>query len=239
MIYIAPSLLAADFANLEKEIEKVRHAGAHSLHLDVMDGAFVPNISFGPPVIASIRKKTKLFFDVHLMIKNPQRYIESFVRAGADCITIHLESTSRPKDAIQKIKDYDMKAGIAISPATPVDTVLPYLPLVDMVLVMTVEPGFGGQQLIPETLDKVRAIKEYIDAHNIDIDIEVDGGINERNAILAVEAGANILVAGSAIFGSKTPAQVIKKMCEEPVPPSEETTIITKTSKSTKIVKKR
>ena len=239
MIYIAPSLLAADFANLEKEIERVHHAGAHYLHLDVMDGAFVPNISFGPPVIASIRKKSKLFFDVHLMIKNPQRYIESFVRAGADCITIHLESTSRPKDAIMKIKEHDMKAGIAISPDTPADAVFPYLSMVDMVLVMTVEPGFGGQALIPETLEKVRKIKEYITANNININIEVDGGINEHNAIMAVEAGANVLVAGSAIFGSKTPAQVIKKMREEPIPEAEETTIITKTSKSTKIVKKR
>ena len=214
MIYIAPSLLAADFSNLAQDIDRIRHAGANYLHLDVMDGIFVPNISFGPPVIASIRKKTKLFFDVHLMIKNPQRYIENFIRAGADSITIHLESTSRPKDAIQKIRDHDMKAGIAISPATPYESVLPYLDMVDMVLVMTVEPGFGGQEMIPETLEKVRAIKKYVDEHDLDVNIEVDGGITAENVHLAIEAGANVIVAGSAIFGSKTPSKVIAKMRE-------------------------
>ena len=214
MIYIAPSLLAADFSNLAQDIERVRQAGANYLHLDVMDGVFVPNISFGPPVIESIRKKTKLFFDVHLMIKHPQRYIENFIKAGADSITIHYESTSRPRDAIMKIKDFDVKAGIAISPNTPYEAVLPYLDIVDMVLVMTVEPGFGGQAMIPETLEKVRAIKNYIDEYEINVDIEVDGGITAENVHLALDAGANVIVAGSAIFRSKTPSKVIKQMRE-------------------------
>lgn len=214
MIYIAPSLLAADFSNLAQDIERVRQAGANYLHLDVMDGVFVPNISFGPPVIESIRKKTKLFFDVHLMIKHPQKYIDNFVKAGADSITIHYESTSRPRDAIMKIKDFDVKAGIAISPNTPYEAVLPYLDIVDMVLVMTVEPGFGGQAMIPETLEKVRAIKNYIDEHEINVNIEVDGGITAENVHLALDAGANVIVAGSAIFRSKTPSKVIKQMRE-------------------------
>lgn len=214
MIYIAPSLLAADFSNLAQDIERIRQAGANYLHLDVMDGVFVPNISFGPPVIESIRKKTKLFFDVHLMIKHPQRYIDNFVKAGADSITIHYESTSRPRDAIMKIKDHDVKAGIAISPNTPYEAVLPYLDIVDMVLVMTVEPGFGGQPMIPETLQKVRAIKNYVDEHEIKVNIEVDGGITAENVHLALDAGANVIVAGSAIFKSKTPSKVIKQMRE-------------------------
>ena len=214
MIYIAPSLLAADFSNLAQDIERIRQAGANYLHLDVMDGVFVPNISFGPPVIESIRKKTKLFFDVHLMIKHPQRYIDNFVKAGADSITIHYESTSRPRDAIMKIKDHDVKAGIAISPNTPYEAVLPYLDIVDMVLVMTVEPGFGGQPMIPETLQKVRAIKNYVDEHEIKVNIEVDGGITAENVHLALDAGANVIVAGSAIFRSKTPSKVIKQMRE-------------------------
>ena len=212
MIYIAPSLLAADFSNLAQDIERVRQAGANYLHLDVMDGVFVPNISFGPPVIESIRKKTKLFFDVHLMIKHPQRYIDNFVKAGADSITIHYESTSRPRDAIMKIKDFDVKAGIAISPNTPYEAVLPYLDIVDMVLVMTVEPGFGGQKMIPETIEKVRELRNYANENGINVDIQVDGGITPDNVKLAIDAGANVIVAGSAIFRAQDPAAVISAM---------------------------
>jgi ribulose-phosphate 3-epimerase len=212
MIYIAPSLLAADFSNLAQDIERVRQAGANYLHLDVMDGVFVPNISFGPPVIESIRKKTKLFFDVHLMIKHPQRYIENFIKAGADSITIHYESTSRPRDAIMKIKDFDVKAGIAISPNTPYEAVLPYLDIVDMVLVMTVEPGFGGQKMMPDMLEKVRTIRHYAIDHNIDIDIEVDGGLTPDNVHMATEAGANVIVAGSAVFNAPSAKEVINAM---------------------------
>ncbi len=152
------------------------------------------------------------------MIKNPQRYIESFVRAGADSITVHVESTSRPRDAIQRILDLDVRAGIALSPSTPVSAVIPYLDAVSTVLVMTVEPGFGGQSLIPETLDKVRELKKYIDEHGLDVDIEVDGGINEQNVGAAIAAGANVIVAGSAVFGSKTPSKVIRKMREAEFP---------------------
>ena len=200
MIYIAPSLLAADFSNLAQDIEKIRQAGANYLHLDVMDGVFVPNISFGPPVIESIRKKTKLFFDVHLMIKHPQRYIDNFVKAGADSITIHYESTSRPRDAIMKIKDCDVKAGIASSPNTPYEAVLPYLDIGDMVLVMTVEPGYGGQSFMPDMLPKIEQIRAEITRRGLDVDIQVDGGINPETAKLTVAAGANVLVAGSSVF---------------------------------------
>lgn len=214
MIYISPSILAADFSNLAQDVERVEKAGANYLHLDVMDGIFVPNISFGPPVISSLRKNTKLFFDVHLMIKDPQRYIEDFVRAGADNITIHYESTSRPREVLQKIKEYDMRASIAISPSTPYGVVLPLLNMVDMVLVMTVEPGFGGQSLILETLNKVHAIRQYANERGIDVDIEVDGGITPENIGLATAAGANVIVAGSAIFKSKAPKKVITQMRE-------------------------
>jgi ribulose-phosphate 3-epimerase len=239
MFVVSPSVLASDFSKLGSEISKVEKAGAAYIHLDVMDGMFVPNMSFGAPVIASIRKNTSIIFDVHLMITEPQRYIDDFLKAGADIITIHYESCENPWEVIKYIKSKECRAAISLKPATPADVILPMLKELDMVLIMTVEPGFGGQALIPETLDKVRKIKEYVDKNNIKINIEVDGGINENNAILAVEAGANVLVAGSAIFRSKAPSRVIQLMREEPKTPVEEKIIITKTSKSTKIVKQR
>lgn len=215
MFIVSPSLLAADFANLAEEVKKVELAGAQYLHLDVMDGMFVPNISFGLPVISSLRKHSKMIFDVHLMIKDPQRYIEDFLRAGADIITIHYESCDNPLEVVKQIKSLEARAAVSIKPATPAEVLYPMLDELDMVLVMTVEPGFGGQKIIMEALDKVRAIREYANAKGIDIDIQVDGGITGENVKYATAAGANVVVAGSAVFKSDDPAAVIAQMKSE------------------------
>lgn len=214
MTYIAPSLLAANFANLAEDVKRVEDGGAEYLHLDVMDGAFVPNISFGAGVISALRKDSKMFFDVHLMIMEPIRYLDDFIAAGADGITVHLESCKNCREALQYIKDRNVRVGLAISPDTPWDSVLPYLDLVDMVLVMTVHPGFGGQSLIMDTLGKVKKIRQYVDENKLAIDIQVDGGIGESNVGLAASSGANIFVAGSAVFKASDPKLAIANLRE-------------------------
>ena len=200
MIKISPSILASDFSKLGAELKEIYDAGAEMAHLDVMDGVFVPNMSFGMPVIESIRKSSEIIFDVHLMITKPERYIEQFLDAGADIVTFHLEATDCPDKCIEMIKARGKKAAISIKPKTPAEAVYPYLEACDMILVMTVEPGYGGQKLIPECLDKVAEIRAEADRLGIDIDIQVDGGINPENAPVAVKCGANVLVAGSSVF---------------------------------------
>lgn len=200
MNILSPSILAADFWRLGEQIQETERAGVQYLHIDVMDGTFVPSISFGMPVLQSVRKRTKLFLDVHLMIEKPERYIEEFAVCGADLINFHLEAAQDVRGAIAAIRRMGKKAGITIKPATPVEELAQYLPLVDMVLVMTVEPGFGGQKLIGACLDKVRVLRKMADERGLHLDIEVDGGINRDNIMESVEAGANVIVAGSAVF---------------------------------------
>mgnify|MGYP003614669715 FL=1 len=195
-IIIAPSLLAADFSILKEEIANIENAGAEYLHLDVMDGKFVPNISFGPVVIKSLRPHSNLIFDVHLMIEDPDKYIADFVDAGADIICVHVESTKHLNRTIQLIKSYKKKVGVALNPSTTLDSIKYDLNNIDMVLIMTVNPGFGGQKFIPEMLQKIAELREI--APNIDI--QVDGGINDEISKLVIEAGANVLVAGSYVF---------------------------------------
>ncbi len=196
MTKVAPSILSADFSKLGEEVKNISEAGAHYIHIDVMDGNFVPNITFGPPVIKAIRNTTEKVFDVHLMIEKPERYIKNFVDAGADIIVVHAEACTHLHRVIQEIKSYGIKAGVSLNPHTPVEIIKHLIPELDMVLIMSVNPGFGGQSFIPFSLDKIRQVR----ALSSSIDIEVDGGINEETGRLCVEAGATVLVAGSYVF---------------------------------------
>lgn len=206
MVKIAPSILSADFGQLAAEVHKISQAGADYIHIDVMDGHFVPNITFGADTVAAIRSVTKLPLDCHLMVEYPENHIKNFAKAGADIITVHAESTPHIHRVIQLIKDQGVKAGIAVNPGTPIESLMHVLGLVDLVLVMTVNPGYGGQSFIPETLKKIETAKELKESEGYTYEIEVDGGIAEKTAKQCKEAGASVFVAGSYIYNSEDPA---------------------------------
>lgn len=212
MIKISPSILASNFARLGAELSAMRNAGADMIHLDVMDGHFVPNISFGAPVIASLRKVSDMFFDTHLMISDPLKYAEDFAKAGSDRITFHLESDNDPLQVIKKIHGLGAEAGISIKPATEVEGVYPYLDELSQVLIMTVEPGFGGQSFMADMMSKVTKLAEYKKANNLNFDIQVDGGIANDTAEIVASHGANVLVAGSALFSRDNYKQAVDEL---------------------------
>ena len=211
---LAPSMLSADFARLGEQLKEIKDCGVTHLHIDVMDGLFVPSISFGMPVIESIRKSCDLFFDLHLMIMNPERYIERFCEIGADGITIHYESLEDVEGAIKLIRAQGVKAGLAIKPQTEVEKIIPYLPLLDMILVMTVEPGFGGQKYIHSCTQKIAQLRQIIDEKQLDVLIEVDGAVNADTICEPLQAGAEILVAGTAIFTDNIRESIERLMSE-------------------------